>query len=183
MNSGWFKALLTVLFTAAVIAALGLSSCHEGSKYVMDSSSMSPTIKRGEIVLTKPFSSNRDTIQRYDLIVFRSPIDTQAKWIMRVVGLPGESIAISTNTLLINGVELPMDSMPTALRQKSWLTRQLQESSTPRQWNLTSEEVFVVGDNLDNVNDSRYWGPLKLSMITGVVLNVRARWGVKIVGP
>src|SRR5260370_2557958 len=100
----------SMLMGAALAVAMGAGGCGGGAKYVMASSSMSPTIRRGEIVIAKPFHPNCDKIQKYDIIVFQSPVGAQAPWIMRVVAVPGESVAVSTNSLVINGAEVPANA-------------------------------------------------------------------------
>lgn len=187
MNNGVCgKAAQTALFGVVVLAVAfvsGISGCDLHGKYVSRSSCMSPTINPGQIMITKRFHHGRDRLRRYDIIVFESPIDAQSKWVMRVAGLPGERVAVNTNALFINGIEVPKSEMPSVLRQEVWLPPQLLDSDAPRQWNLNDDEVFVVGDNLDNSNDSRFWGPLKLSRIAGVVEKVRARGALRIVVP
>jgi type IV secretory pathway protease TraF len=42
-------------------------------------------------------------------------------------------------------------------------------SGHSKEWRLLDDEIFVVGDNLATANDSRYWGPLKVRAIIGVV--------------
>jgi signal peptidase I len=165
------------LIGAALIACGG---CGHHRKFVAGSSCMSPTISRGEIMITAPFRWKRDAIRRYDIIVFHSPVIPQAKWVMRVIALPGERVAVTTNALFINGAEVPEAALPAVFRHKRWLTPQLAQSELPRQWSLGSNQVFAVGDNLENSNDSRYWGPLDTSAIVGVVEKVRPRRGVRI---
>jgi signal peptidase I len=134
---------------------------------------MSPTINPGQVILTKPFHPRQDILQRYDIVAFHSPVNTQKVWVMRVVALPREQVLISTNALFINGVEAETNQMPQVLIRGNWLTPQLLESGVPRQWSVKKDEVFVVGDNLNTSNDSRFWGPLKLSQIVGVVMKVK----------
>jgi signal peptidase I len=87
---------------------------------------------------------------------------------MRIVGLPGEQVEIKSNSLSINGAVVTDERMPRALRSGKWLTPLLDQYPTPHRWVLGSDEVFVVGDNLANANDSRFWGPLKVTGIIGV---------------
>jgi signal peptidase I len=148
---------------------------NRGNKFVLESSVMAPTIRQGEVAIVKAFRPGADTIRRYDIVAFHSPIIPRGKSVMRVVGLPGEVVALTTNAIFINKREIQQQQMPSSLRQKAWLTPQLLRFNPPRQWTLARDEVFVVGDNLEDSNDSRYWGPLKESMIIGVVRKIRPR--------
>jgi signal peptidase I len=165
---------------AILLAAAEMGGCERQGHYVIASSSMAPTINPGEMIVSRPYHLNCDSLHRYDVIVFNPPVLPQAKWVMRVIGLPSERITISTNGPLVNGVRLPDRTMPPVLDQRFWLTPELAESNVLRTWNLGTDEVFVIGDNLTNANDSRYWGPLKLASVIGVVQNVRARRGLRI---
>jgi signal peptidase I len=83
--------------------------------------------------------------------------------IKRVIGLPGETIQIVESGILINGrktaLPLPQTDRGDALAQGDYAVfRPLQ---------LGPDELFVLGDNADNSEDSRYWGPLKRQNVFG----------------
>jgi signal peptidase I len=134
-------------------------------------SCMSPTINSGELIFVKDFALKRDALRRYQIILFRSPLPIipNEKWVMRVIGLPGEQVEIRTNSFLINGSDPADNELPAVLRKKQWLPAQVLKSSRQRQWSLGPGEVFVVGDNLGAAHDSRLWGPLSFSNVIGVV--------------
>jgi len=133
-----------------------------------NTSSMSPTISSGEVVSVKLFIPKRDRMKRWQIVLFWSPALPDHLSVMRVVGLPGEQVEVTTNAFLINGVEVPENEVPKVLRNQEWLTDRISEVSGQRQWVLGSSEVFVVGDNLGETLDSRIWGPLSLSNVIGV---------------
>jgi signal peptidase I len=164
------KWLAVCSLAVGLLAVLLLS--RGDRRFVMGNTScMSPTISAGERVFVKPFNPRQDTLRRYDILVFRSPLHTDTKWAMRVVGLPGEQLELGTNSLAIDGAELGETNLPSALQNKRWLTPQVLEVSVQRRWTLAPNELFVVGDNLGAANDSRFWGPLSLSNVVGVVEN------------
>lgn len=88
---------------------------------------------------------------------------------MRIVGLPGEQVVITNNLLVIDGVPLTQMDAPPPLLHGLWSPESLLSLKSQRSWILAEQEVFVVGDNLLDAHDSRYWGPVNLSMVLGVV--------------
>ncbi len=168
--------MYTVIFgLLSVVAILVLVSTYPRERQlkfiVGNTSSMSPTLESGELILMKPFNPARDTLRRYQIVMFLAPppFFPNEKWVMRVVGLPGEHLELATNGIRINASEIAVHALPTALRNRPWLTPRMLEGSAQRQWTLSSNEVFVVGDNLGAANDSRLWGPLDISKILGVL--------------
>jgi signal peptidase I len=191
------QGIACLAFGALVFGLLATAIFSRGyRKFVVGNTScMSPTINGSEVILVKLFNPEQDVLSRYQIIVFRSPLAAlpDEKWVMRVIGLPGEQVDIRTNSFLINGSDRAQNDLPAALQNKQWLTRQILESagqhpallaqsrfvqalapqvlddSGQHRWTLGPDEVFVVGDNLGAANDSRFWGPLSLSNIIGVV--------------
>lgn len=107
--------------------------------------------------------------RRWDLIVFRPPDHPNAKWVDRLVGLPGEELVIKEGAIWINGskVELPpeiagleftdnIDGMPIP-----W-------GSAESPARLGPDEYFVVGDFAHRSSDSRMWKGVPGSNIEGV---------------
>jgi len=136
----------------------------------VSSSSMSPTFSPGTIVETEPFNPRWQTLHRFDVVAFRPHFRTGEVFLFRVVGLPGEAVTISTNGLLIDERCLREPELPRLFAGQSWIPRQEPWIDSPVRgtnltWNLTGDQIFVVGDNLSNAYDSRYWGPLQLSNV------------------
>ena len=129
----------------------------------MQESSMEPTIAVGDRFFINRVVYKFSSPQRGDLIVFRTNAsDDAALHIRRVIGLPGETIQISGGRILIDGEaykegkDFPMISNPG-----------LASSSIT----LESGEYFVLGDNRNNSEDSRYAdiGMVKKRYIAGKI--------------
>ena len=114
------------------------------------------------------------TIARRDVIVFKYPEEPDRDFIKRVIGLPGETVEVREKKVYVNGQ--PLDE-PYA--------HFLQPVATPSEFReVTSFDVrdrygpvtvppnqyFVMGDNRDNSQDSRYWGFLPRDYIKGKAL-------------
>ncbi|MDH7485419.1 MAG: signal peptidase I [Anaerolineae bacterium] len=95
--------------------------------------------------------------QRGDVIVFHAP-DRDKDYIKRVIGLPGETIEMRQGQVFINGRPL----------QEPYETRR-NVLSAPTV-TLGPDELFVMGDNRPNSNDSRNWGSLSMEQVVGKAL-------------
>src|SRR5204862_2300089 len=113
-------------------------------------------------------------IRRGDIVVFKYPEEPDRDFIKRVIGLPGETVEVRAKKVYINGKAL---NEPYA--------HYLEPVATPSEFHeVTSVEFrdrygpvtvppnhyFVMGDNRDNSQDSRYWGFLPREYIKGRAL-------------
>ena len=111
--------------------------------------------------LRAPFASSQHA--RGDIIIMNSPTPQlfSDPVIKRIVGLPGEEIAILGGVVHINGV--PLD--------ESYLTESTQGDLAAIA--IPDGHFFVMGDNRNNSRDSRYWGSVCVSTIIGRILIYR----------
>ncbi|MHB8377402.1 MAG: signal peptidase I [Dehalococcoidia bacterium] len=105
--------------------------------------SMQPTLRNGDIVAAKPVAA---PIERWQIIVFRFPLDTTRDFIKRVVGLPGDTVEVRDGAVLINGTRADGDAY--ALAQTNY-------TYGPK--TVPPAEYFVLGDNRNNSYDSHAW--------------------------
>lgn len=154
---GWiFQIAVTLVFAAVVAIAMFQS-------VTMQESSMEPTISVGDRFFMDKVSYKLSSPKRGDIIVFKTNAsDDAALHIRRVIGLPGETIQIVDGRILIDGEtyregkDFPSISNPGL-------------AETPI--TLESGEYFVLGDNRNNSEDSRYGdiGTVKKRYIVGKV--------------
>lgn len=130
-------------------------------------SSMLSTLQNGEMVGVSRVSVRRGDIRRGDVVICHYPGRTSKRFkrlklnfVKRVIGLPGDEIAMEDGVVYINGEALREDYLDPAHTRFS-------RSMPPR--TLGETEFFVMGDNRDNSNDSRRIGPIDQSEITGRV--------------
>ena len=110
---------------------------------------------------------NRE-IRRGDIIVFKYPEDPERDFIKRVIGLPGETIELRSKKVHVNGtpIEEPYAHFlyppPAEGAAKPW---DLRETFGPV--TVPDGHLFMMGDNRDNSQDSRFWGFMPLSYVKG----------------
>ena len=135
------------------------------------------------------------TIKRGDIIVFHYPVDPQQHFVKRVIGVPGDHLRMVSKKVLINGRPLdepyvhfleppnnlfrdnfPRTDIPAiGLEGKWWLEmRKLVEDG---QLIIPEGHYFVMGDNRDDSQDSRYWGFVPRENIIGRPLVIY--WSVR----
>jgi len=158
-----------ILSAICMLAAVPLTGCTK--EVQQSSSSMEPTIKRGEVIEidTGAFSSKGSG--RWDVIVFEAPAGFSGQWVSRVVGLPGETVEIKPEGLFIGGKK---QSPPAHLNLAAYKPPKGEEQSGSVKrvsfpFVVPSGSYFVLGDNVGNALDSRYWGGLEKSRIVGKV--------------
>jgi signal peptidase I len=71
---------------------------------------MAPTIKPGERVTVDYSAYALRRPQRWDVVAFQPPMFTNQVWLMRIIGLTGETVAITNSTLIVNGAPLVLPS-------------------------------------------------------------------------
>ena len=111
--------------------------------------------------------------ERGDIIVFKYPKDEKRDFIKRVIGIPGDLLEVRRQKIFINGkfyedrharhTELPSDS-----------------SLVPRDdfgpVLVPDNHLFMMGDNRENSQDSRYWGFLNINKVRGKALMIYWSW-------
>ncbi|MGA8259388.1 MAG: signal peptidase I [Arenicellales bacterium] len=133
--------------------------------------------------------------KRGDVMVFRFPHDPSIDYIKRVVGLPGDQIEYKDKTLYINGKEMPQSKGADAVvkdigglratvsdytellgNEKHSILRDSERPNTDMKFSVPSGHYFVMGDNRDYSNDSRYWGFVPEQNIIGEAVFIWFSW-------
>jgi signal peptidase I len=115
------------------------------------------------------------TIKRNDVLVFKYPEEPDRDFIKRVIGLPGETVELRAKKVYIDGKPLD-EPYVHFLRPLSASASEFTEVTSfdvrERYGPVTvpQNQYFVMGDNRDNSQDSRYWGFLPRELIKGKAL-------------
>jgi signal peptidase I len=112
-------------------------------------------------------------IKRGDVIVFKYPDEPERDFIKRVIGLPGETVELRNKKVFVDGHELNepyVHFLEPASTSQEVTSFDVRERYGPV--HVPSEQYFVMGDNRDNSQDSRYWGFLPRTYIKGKALMI-----------
>jgi len=118
----------------------------------------------------------RRSVARLDIIAFKSPTDGNIPFVKRVIGLPGETVEIRDKAVYVNGTKLDepykihVDS--TTYSSDAWTPEELKVRDNYGPAVVPANHYFVMGDNRDNSNDSRYWGFVNSDEVIGKPLFV-----------
>lgn len=148
-----------ILETAIILAALAVAlvvRLYFIQSAEIISSSMVPTLLVGDRFL---YTRIRDEYrpQRGDIvsIVFDEEIMANEELVKRVIALPGEEIGIFNQRVYINGK--PLD--------EPYIKEPMQGDAVS--YRIPRDTIFVMGDNRNNSEDSRMWGPIPLKSVHG----------------
>jgi signal peptidase I len=127
--------------------------------FYIPSLSMYPTLDKGDRVLVNKLSYDLHDVHRGDLIVFERPPNeptTIKDLVKRVIGLPGDLIEARDGIVYINGAALV----------ETYIDKGDRTENLPRQ-TVPDGELFVMGDNRNNSEDSRVFGPIPERTVVG----------------
>jgi signal peptidase I len=166
------------LLALGILAVLGniikpVLRSHLVQAYKLPSGTMTPTLLIGDHILTDKRVYKSRPPERFDVVVFEFPEDTQKTFVFRVIGLPGETIEIRHKSVFINGTEL-RESHAYFSASNSDNTASKQESFGPL--SIPKQRYFVLGDNRNRSYDSRFWGPVRGDKIYGLVRLIYFSW-------
>ena len=175
----WLKELVLVIIIVLFIRAFLVQA------YNIPSGSMKPTLLVGDFILVNKLVYKFSEPQRGDIVVFKWPINPEIDFIKRIIGMPGDTIEVIGERVFINGQELPLrfvgkieedgttkliyeETLPNGVKHKIALyenpyifRKDIEPTKIPEGY------YFVMGDNRDNSEDSRYWGLLPRENIVG----------------
>ena len=116
---------------------------------LVPSSSMETLISPGDRLFGNRLTYKFKDPERFDVVIFKYPVDEEENYIKRVIGLPGETVTIENAKVYINDSETP-----------------LEENYLPEEWVIENDgfvfEVpedcyLMLGDNRNVSEDARYW--------------------------
>ncbi len=192
------EALIIALLLALFIRAFVVQA------FKIPSESMLDTLQVGDHLLVTKFSYGvkypfSDKVafsvgdpQRGDVIVFEFPLEPDKDFIKRVIGLPGDVVEIRAKQVIVNGQPLtePYTRYTDPVSQQN--PNQAAENTDPAKYfdgnnfpwkrdfmpatTVPPGSYFVMGDNRDHSNDSRFWGFVSRERIRGKALILYWSW-------
>ncbi len=165
------KEILQIVLPAIFLAALIHLFLAQAT--IVRGQSMQPNLRPEERLIMEKLSYYFQAPRHNEIVVLDMP-ESRALIIKRVVGLPGETVEIHQGRLLVDGREMvPMEVVGQSLQAHT-----VAEDGRPAPGfgdlrpdygpvTLTEDLFFVLGDNRDNSNDSRVFGPVHRDYIRG----------------
>jgi signal peptidase I len=152
--SNWKRFVLDILETLVLAVVLYFGINAVSARVRVDGFSMRPTLQDGEYILVNKLAYKTGEPHRGDIVVFIFPVNPAEDLIKRVIGLPGESVAIHNGMVSVNGVALtePYIASPPAY---------------DNEWVIPEGQLFVLGDNRNDSRDSHQWGFLPIENVIG----------------
>lgn len=146
----------TLLLVATLYAFVNLSS----ARFVVEGDSMLPTFHTGQYLIISRADYLLGQPERGDVVVFHYPLAPENDFIKRVIGLPGETVALRAGQLFVDGVALDEPY----LREACTLV-----SCPDAEWQVAPGQYFMMGDNRNESRDSRAFGPVDRAFFVGEV--------------
>jgi signal peptidase I len=112
-------------------------------------------------------------VRRSDIVVFKYPVEPERDFIKRVIGLPGDTVELRNKKVYINGQ--PLDEPYVHFLSPAPEGAEVTSTDVQVRYGpvtVPTDQYFVMGDNRDNSQDSRYWGFLPRSYIKGKALMI-----------
>lgn len=142
------------------------------SPFVVHGASMMPTLHNDDKLIVNKLGATVGTPDRFDIIVFQAP-DEDARYVKRVIGLPGDEIVYKDDTLYINGKKYKEPYLKKYKEQlplpSSKLTGDFTLKEITGKTRVPKDKLFVLGDNRQVSKDSRYFGFIPKDSVIGVV--------------
>ncbi len=195
--SEFSSSIFPVLFVVLLIRSFFIEP------YKIPSGSMIPTLMIGDFILVDkniygykiPLTNytlvDNETPKRGDVVVFKYPENKNINYIKRVIGIPGDLIIYKDKTLFVNGnrynqtkishnfdpIEIANGTVSYEHNEfKNYLILNQNESTFNFKYTVPAKSYFVLGDNRDNSNDSRFWGPVPEENLVGKAFYIWMFW-------
>lgn len=148
-SSKGLAALLKEWIPIFIVAAIGAWLCN--NFFLMNTQvptgSMADTIPKPSRIISSRIHYWFDDPQRGDVVLFDPPFEEEYYYVKRVIGLPGDTVTIRNGLVYINDATTPLD--------EPYLAETPRGNFGPYQ--VPEDCYFVLGDNRNHSNDSRYW--------------------------
>lgn len=151
----------TVVYLLVVFVLIFLFIHYVGQRTVVSGSSMENTLSNGDNLIIDKISYRFRDPERFEVVVFPYKLDEKTFFIKRVIGLPGETVYIDAKgTIYINGEKLEENYGREVIANPGLASSEI---------TLAEDEYFVLGDNRNNSEDSRFEdvGNIKRSDLIG----------------
>ena len=144
----------------AVILYVGISFAVQAVH--VEGLSMYATLDNNDYLIANKIDYRLHAPERGDIVILRPPTNNSTDFIKRIIGLPGERVLIRSGFVYINGHKLDEPYLPEA-----WVNDTNWPLDNPSGRVMGSDQYFVMGDNRNRSQDSRFFGPISRDRIDG----------------
>lgn len=138
--------------------------------FFIPSGSMENTLLPGDMILVNKFIYYFTDYKHGDIIVFKYPKEPEKDYIKRVIGLPGDTVEIKNGDIYIND-KLTEEKYTKQKAADDIILHASAGADVPlSKIKVPEGKLFVMGDNRNNSQDSRFWGYLPKENIRGKAL-------------
>lgn len=161
----FFASVLEVVEVIVIaVAAVVIIRSFLVQPFLVSGTSMVPNFQNGDYVLVDELTYDLRAPARGEVVVFRDPQDISTYFIKRIIGLPGETVKITNNSITVTNQQNPNG----LALDESYLPSGTVTAGT-ESYTLSSSTYLVLGDNRPFSFDSRSWGPLPAKNLIGLV--------------
>lgn len=146
----WWKELLSYVWMIVFACAAALLI----NRYVLinaeiPSESMENLLQVDDRIFGCKLSYLFGEPERYDVVMFKYPVDEETIYIKRVIGLPGETVEIKDGSIYIDGSDTPIE--------ENYLPEEWVSGNDGYFFEVPKDQYLMLGDNRNISEDARYW--------------------------
>lgn len=168
MLTKFFSFFLELIKTVAIVFVLAfIIRYFLIQPFIIEGSSMEPNFHDRQLILVNKISYRFQQPKLGDVIVFESPQNHSVYYIKRIIGVPGDEVAIRDGSVFVNNQQISEPYL-----KKDQVTTADGSGSGVLDEKIPANQFFVLGDNRDASSDSREWGFLDRNLIAGKFLVV-----------
>jgi signal peptidase I len=156
-GSFWKEIIFYTLFALLIVIPI---RTWIAQPFIVNGSSMDTTFRDGEYLIVDELTYQLRDPKRGDVLIFKYPEDKSKYFIKRLIGLPGETVDIKSDSVRIINTANPKG----VVIDEPYLHSRTFGNTTVT---LAADEYFVMGDNRLVSSDSRVWGPLPKEDLVG----------------
>jgi signal peptidase I len=145
------------------------------SAYRVDSNSMEDTLFEGDYIFVNKLAYDFGDPKIGDIVIFKSPLNPTKDYIKRIMALPGQTVEVIDKIVYVDN-QIAMIVPNAKNTDPKILPMQLSSRDNFGPIQVPSDEYFVLGDNRDNSQDSRFWGFVPKENIKGKAVFVYWSW-------